>query len=542
MSKIRAAIYTRVSTDDQVENTSLAAQEADCRQRCAAEGWQVVEVFEDPGVSGGLREAERPAFHRMMEACRSGLLDQIVVVDPDRFSRDALYGETARRELVDLKVDLTFTRTGDITDFEFAIRGIFAQQERAKIRERMMRGIEAAVAEGHWPGGPPPYGYCLVPSANGRHTDLAVDEDERAALLAGVTFLVDDGMTTGQTAAALNRLGYQPRRATHWTAHNLRRTYLDAFLTGTWIYRRGRDRRQTSPAPPVQLSIPAVLSEARHRQLLDVLSSSSTSRSVSAKYLLSHGRLVAPCGGHYSGIIRPDGKTRQYRCNGSVGPDRCHCFRLSADLVEQAAWGAIIDLLSKPDRLRAFAQDYIAKQSTHQRHEADQLRHLDKSIAELRRTLTTGMAKYIKADLDPVAIASAFRDIQAELDAKEAHRERLVGWERDSQALSNRVDQLAALAATASQRLGSMPYAKRLSLVELLDLKVSVTAWSDCPECLGKGKVKGGTGGIPCSECRAMKRLPHLLVEGRLVDRLTPAQSCEDIARLHAVPFALEAS
>ena len=49
---IRAAIYTRFSTDRQSE-ASLADQERICRIRAAAQSWEVVAVHGDDGVKVG---------------------------------------------------------------------------------------------------------------------------------------------------------------------------------------------------------------------------------------------------------------------------------------------------------------------------------------------------------------------------------------------------------------------------------------------------------------------------------------------------------
>ena len=48
----RAAIYARVSTARQAErDLSLPDQIAQCRAHCERQGWQVVEVFCEPGAS-----------------------------------------------------------------------------------------------------------------------------------------------------------------------------------------------------------------------------------------------------------------------------------------------------------------------------------------------------------------------------------------------------------------------------------------------------------------------------------------------------------
>ena len=63
---LRAAIYTRVSTEDQAkEGFSLDAQVDKLRSYCKARDWIVTEEYIDDGYSG--RNTKRPAYSRMLE-------------------------------------------------------------------------------------------------------------------------------------------------------------------------------------------------------------------------------------------------------------------------------------------------------------------------------------------------------------------------------------------------------------------------------------------------------------------------------------------
>ena len=68
ISARRAAVYVRVSTDKQEENTSLESQEERCRQHAAVRGLAVAEVYRD--VHSGYDLWERPQVRVMLEAIR----------------------------------------------------------------------------------------------------------------------------------------------------------------------------------------------------------------------------------------------------------------------------------------------------------------------------------------------------------------------------------------------------------------------------------------------------------------------------------------
>src|SRR5919199_3193388 len=86
---IRAAIYSRVSSKEQVEGHSLDAQLRACRQLCEQRGWQVVAIFVDEGVSARSDQvSKRPEFARMMAEAERGAFDVVVVHKIDRFARN----------------------------------------------------------------------------------------------------------------------------------------------------------------------------------------------------------------------------------------------------------------------------------------------------------------------------------------------------------------------------------------------------------------------------------------------------------------------
>ena len=92
MSPIRARrcyIYTRARTQEQAEHrTSLDQQERDARQYCSDRGFDVVDVFQDGGISGSDRS--RPELSRMLLlACSDDHpVDVIVACDLARVARD----------------------------------------------------------------------------------------------------------------------------------------------------------------------------------------------------------------------------------------------------------------------------------------------------------------------------------------------------------------------------------------------------------------------------------------------------------------------
>lgn len=81
----RVAIYTRVSSEMQLDNYSLDAQENACQAFAQLRGWQVVKVYREEGASA--KSTERPLFQQMMQGAELGQFDVVLVHKLDRFSR-----------------------------------------------------------------------------------------------------------------------------------------------------------------------------------------------------------------------------------------------------------------------------------------------------------------------------------------------------------------------------------------------------------------------------------------------------------------------
>ena len=65
---MKAVIYCRVSTKEQVKNLSLSTQLRACREYCEREGYEVAREFTDAGESA--KTVDRLEFQNLLEFCR----------------------------------------------------------------------------------------------------------------------------------------------------------------------------------------------------------------------------------------------------------------------------------------------------------------------------------------------------------------------------------------------------------------------------------------------------------------------------------------
>lgn len=146
-----AALYLRVSTDDQVDGGSLESQESACRALCQARGLDVVAVFVDGGHSGG--KLERPALMQLRAAVASGEVAVVVVYALDRLSRSQAHTLTLLEEFEAAGAGLAaasqpFDSTSATGKALLGMLAVFAELQRAEIRNRTKQALAAKRSRG----------------------------------------------------------------------------------------------------------------------------------------------------------------------------------------------------------------------------------------------------------------------------------------------------------------------------------------------------------------------------------------------------------
>jgi site-specific DNA recombinase len=167
MNEIQAALYARVSSEQQVSAQTVASQVAALQQRMAADGCRYAEenAFIDEGYSGAT--LVRPALERLRDGIAAGAIDRLYVHSPDRLARKYAYQVLLIDEFQRAGVEGVFLNRalGETPEDELLlqVQGRVAEYERAKILGRSRRGKrhkaqrgEVSVLSGA------PYGYLYV--------------------------------------------------------------------------------------------------------------------------------------------------------------------------------------------------------------------------------------------------------------------------------------------------------------------------------------------------------------------------------------------
>lgn len=151
----RVALYTRVSTDKQTTEN----QDRELRQIAARSGWEIVEIYRDHGISGAKGRDQRPAFDALCKDATRRKFDMVMAWSVDRLGRSLQDLVAFLSELHAAGIDLFLHQQGIDTTTPagkamFQMMGVFAEFERAMIRDRVNAGLARAKAQGKSLGRP----------------------------------------------------------------------------------------------------------------------------------------------------------------------------------------------------------------------------------------------------------------------------------------------------------------------------------------------------------------------------------------------------
>jgi len=153
---MRVALYARVSTKDKRQDTEN--QLTQLRQFTSTQGWAVAAEYVDRATG---KHSDREQFQRLFQDASQRKFDLVLFWSLDRFSREGVretlnhlerlssYG-VAYRSFTEQYLD----SCGLFKDAVLAILAVIAKQERVRLSERTIAGLEKARKAGRVGGRP----------------------------------------------------------------------------------------------------------------------------------------------------------------------------------------------------------------------------------------------------------------------------------------------------------------------------------------------------------------------------------------------------
>jgi site-specific DNA recombinase len=512
--ELRAAIYGRVSSEQQAQQKTIDSQVAALEERVAQDGLVLDGelCFIDDGCSGST--LVRPALERLRDCAYAGGIDRLYVHSPDRLARKYAYQVLLLDELTHYGVEVVFLNhalgISPEEDLLLQVQGMISEYERAKIMERSRRGKRHAARRGSvnvLSGAPYGYRYVSKQEGNGEAHYRIVFEEARIAREMFKWYGIE-GVSIGEICRRLKANGIRTRtgkvswdRTTVWGMLKNPAYKGSAGFGKTRLGprkpalrpQRGNEQSQRHysiyPVPEEEqerIPVPAIVSEDLFAAAQDRLVDNkkhNRQRKRGARYLLQ-GLLQCQCC-RYAYYGKPvsrsaaKGKTRKYayyRCVGSdayrFGGERiCWNKQVRTDLLEAAVWEDVCALLQDPHRVR---REYERRLKEEPKDQAAETAQLSTMIQKLKR----GIARLIDAYEDGLLSKEEFeprlRNAKSRLEKLETEMQAVVDQAAAEHELRLVIGQFEEFAQRVSEGLHEGDWTTRREIIRALVKRIEI--------------------------------------------------------------------
>ena len=260
------ALYTRVSSDRQDVDLSVAAQLRALRDYADKNGYAVVREYVDEAKSGLVDD--RPEFKKMIDEARlpEARFKEVLVWKFSRFTRKrehaVAYKSMLRRRGVRV---VSITENADDTPTGKLLEGIIESVDKfysENLAQEVRRGMREAASRGFWIASRTPYGYRRVMVQDGAKKRPKLEPDEETAYVVKRIFeLADAGRGMLDIARGLNDEGISSATGKLWSNNAVHFILTNEVYTGTLVW----GTAATDGADPVRVesAFPSIVSKAQ---------------------------------------------------------------------------------------------------------------------------------------------------------------------------------------------------------------------------------------------------------------------------------------
>lgn len=365
---IKVALYARVSTEEQKENFSLAAQLELLRRHASDSRHEVYDEYVDDGYSGMVYE--RPQFQRLLQDSGQNKFQLILVYRVDRFFRNNKDLLNTVDELQKLGVSIRsitepFDTSNYLGKFVLSLFGSIAELERNTFMERSKMGKLRRAREGYYSGSSPArFGY----KYNKETKKIEIDEKEAEAVRLIYELYNKADSSIIRVTRKLRALGYRTKEGNLMREDVVHDVLRDPIYTGRWY--ANRHDSNTGKLKPreewIEVKVPQIVSEESFLRAQEYLGSRRTYSARNAKYnyLLQGMVKCGDCGSTIAGTADKQFQEKNgrsygpyfklyYRCTHFVKNKferavKCCLKYIQAGKLEDAVWNQVEQIFRNP--------------------------------------------------------------------------------------------------------------------------------------------------------------------------------------------------
>ena len=387
-----AAIYSRVSSDKQREEGTIASQTEALVEFAKNEEFEVPEewIFQDDGYSG--TNLVRPGLERVRDLAAEGQIQAVLVYSPDRLSRKYAYQVLLIEELSRHGVEIKFIKSPQSETPEdqllLQFQGMIAEYERAQTQERTRRGKMHKAKQGQVSVlSAAPYGYRYIKKRDDLPAYYEVNESEAKIVQKIFELYTVAGLNIRAITRRLSGYGFVTRKGkTHWSRSTIWNILRNPAYKGTACFGKtslapskkitrstrlkgrpsiyGKVHRRLPPEKWIEIPVPALIDEETFgiaQGLLEQNKKLSARRTINPSLLqgLVYCQKCSYTLHRTSGAKPNRRRFSYYRCAGSQGwlyPDKkavCDQKAIRQEALDGIVWSEVIKLIEDPTLIQA---------------------------------------------------------------------------------------------------------------------------------------------------------------------------------------------
>jgi DNA invertase Pin-like site-specific DNA recombinase len=233
--------YVRVSSDSQIDNTSVQEQKERIKAYCVSQGWELTKFFIDEGKSGST--IDRVGYQNMIEYTMNPEkeITGIVVLKADRIHRSLknllflIQDQLEPAKIAFVSVQEKFDTSTPQGMLFLQMVGSFGEFERKQINERTRSGRIATAKKEKYAGGSPAYAYEVL---NGN----IVLNDTKAGVVQRIFEEFVEGSTMYKIAGRLNKEGIPTKQGSVWKVPQIKNILTNETYTGVNTYNGPKEK------------------------------------------------------------------------------------------------------------------------------------------------------------------------------------------------------------------------------------------------------------------------------------------------------------